>query len=99
MLDSLGEVLPHAARRFGDKTALVIEGRSFSFRGLDDLSSALAASPVRLGVKPADAEGILSHCREQIAAYKAPRALQFVADLPKTSTGKIMRRELRKFDV
>jgi long-chain acyl-CoA synthetase len=46
----------------------------------------------------ADAEGILSHCREQIAAYKAPRALQFVADLPKTSTGKIMRRELRKFD-
>ena len=31
-------------------------------------------------------------------AYKAPRALQFVADLPKTSTGKIMRRELRKLD-
>jgi len=47
---------------------------------------------------PADAEGILSHCREQIAAYKAPRAIQFVADLPKTSTGKIMRRELRKLD-
>ena len=42
--------------------------------------------------------GILSHCREQIAAYRAPRALQFVADLPKTSTGKIMRRELRKLD-
>jgi long-chain acyl-CoA synthetase len=52
MLDSLGEVLPHAARRFGDKTALVIEGRSFSFRELDDLSSALAASLVSLGVKP-----------------------------------------------
>jgi len=54
MLDSLGEVLPHAARRFGDRTALVIEGRSFSFRELDDLSSALAASLVRLGVKPGD---------------------------------------------
>ena len=80
MLDSLGEVLPHAARRFGDRTALVIEGRSFSFRELDYLSSAIAASLVR------------------IAAYKAPRALQFVADLPKTSTGKIMRRELRKLD-
>ena len=36
MLDSLGQVLPHAARRFGDKTALVIEGRSFSFRELDE---------------------------------------------------------------
>ena len=54
MLDSLGEVLPQAARRFGDRTALVIEGRSFSFRELDDLSSALAASLVRLGVKPGD---------------------------------------------
>ena len=54
MLDSLGEVLPHAARRFGDRTALVIEGRSFSFRELDDLSSALAASLARLGVRPGD---------------------------------------------
>ena len=49
MLNSLGEVLAHAARRFGDRTALVIEGRSYSFRELDDLSSALAASLVRLG--------------------------------------------------
>ena len=54
MLDSLGQVLPHAARAFGDRTALVIEGRTFSFRELDDLSSALAASLVRLGVAPGD---------------------------------------------
>ncbi len=46
----------------------------------------------------ADADAILNFCREQLAAYKTPRALQFVADLPKTSTGKIMRRELRKLD-
>jgi long-chain acyl-CoA synthetase len=45
-----------------------------------------------------DAEGILSLCRDQLAAYKVPRAVQFVPDLPKTSTGKIMRRELRKLD-
>jgi non-ribosomal peptide synthetase component E (peptide arylation enzyme) len=36
MLDSLGQVLPHAARAFGDKTALVIGERSFSFHELDD---------------------------------------------------------------
>src|SRR5581483_11266587 len=47
MLDSLGQILPNAARRFGDNIALVIEGRSFSFRELDDLSNAL-------GVKPGD---------------------------------------------
>ncbi len=54
MLDSLGQVLPHAARAFGDRTALAIEGRTFSFRELDELSSSLATSLVRLGVKPGD---------------------------------------------
>jgi len=43
----------------------------------------------------ADAEGILELCRRELAAYKVPRTVQFVADLPKTSSGKIMRRELR----
>jgi long-chain acyl-CoA synthetase len=45
-----------------------------------------------------DADAVLSLCREQLAAYKEPRLIQFVADLPKTSTGKIMRRKLRKLD-
>ena len=54
MLDSLGQVLPHAASTFGDQTALVIEGRSFSFRELDDLSDALAASLARMGIKAGD---------------------------------------------
>ncbi len=46
----------------------------------------------------ADEESIVAHCREHLAAYKVPRAVQFVADVPKTSTGKIMRRELRTLD-
>ena len=54
MLNSLGEVLPHAAHRFGDKTALVIERQSFSFHDLDRLSNALAGNLVKLGVKPGD---------------------------------------------
>jgi long-chain acyl-CoA synthetase len=54
MLDSLGQVLPHAASTFGDQTALVIEGRSFSFRELDDLSDALAASLARMGIRAGD---------------------------------------------
>jgi long-chain acyl-CoA synthetase len=44
------------------------------------------------------AEQIIAFCREHLAAYKVPRAVQFVADLPKTSTGKIMRRSLRDLD-
>jgi long-chain acyl-CoA synthetase len=37
---------------------------------------------------------ILVHCRNLLAAYKVPRAVAFVDDLPRTSTGKIMRRAL-----
>jgi acetyl-CoA synthetase len=32
----------------------------------------------------------------RIASYKIPKEIEFVKDLPKTATGKIMRRELRK---
>jgi long-chain acyl-CoA synthetase len=45
-----------------------------------------------------DAEGILALCRAELAAYKVPRSVLFVPDLPKTSTGKIMRRELKGLD-
>jgi long-chain acyl-CoA synthetase len=45
-----------------------------------------------------DAEAIIRFCREHLAAYKIPRAVQFVSDLPKTGSGKIMRRELKKLD-
>jgi long-chain acyl-CoA synthetase len=41
-----------------------------------------------------DADGIIALCRRELAAYKIPRAIQFVRDLPQTSTGKIMRRKL-----
>ena len=41
---------------------------------------------------------MIAFCREKLAAYKCPRKVQFVADVPKTSTGKIMRRELYRLD-
>jgi long-chain acyl-CoA synthetase len=43
----------------------------------------------------ATAADIVAHCRESLAAYKIPRRVSFVDDLPHTSTGKILRRELR----
>lgn len=46
-----------------------------------------------------DEAEILALCREHLAAYKVPRAVQFVNDLPRTSTGKILRRKLRTLDV
>lgn len=51
----------------------------------------------KTGATP-DADDIITYCREHLAAYKVPRAVQFVDDLPKTSTGKVMRRELKTLD-
>nr|WP_300047150.1 AMP-binding protein [uncultured Nocardioides sp.] len=41
-------------------------------------------------------EELLAYCRERLAAYKVPRAIHFVDDLPTTSSGKLMRRMLRQ---
>jgi long-chain acyl-CoA synthetase len=46
----------------------------------------------------ADARELQSFCREHLAAYKTPRTIRIVPDLPKTSTGKILRRALQTLD-
>ncbi len=40
-------------------------------------------------------EELAAHCKERMAAYKYPRSVELVDELPKTVTGKILRRELR----
>jgi long-chain acyl-CoA synthetase len=52
---------------------------------------------LRPGTSATEAE-IIDYCRPHLAAYKLPRSVRFVPDLPKTSTGKVMRRELRTLD-
>jgi len=43
-----------------------------------------------------DERELIAFCKERIARYKVPKSIRFVADLPKTPQGKILRRELRK---
>ncbi|WP_182348458.1 AMP-binding protein [Tomitella gaofuii] len=43
----------------------------------------------------ADEDGLIAFCRERMAAYKVPRAVEIRDELPKTVTGKILRRALR----
>lgn len=38
---------------------------------------------------------VTAACRERLASYKTPRSIEFIAEIPKTGTGKVMRRELR----
>ncbi|MCF3938232.1 class I adenylate-forming enzyme family protein [Gordonia tangerina] len=42
-----------------------------------------------------DTAELVEFCKEQMAAYKYPREVEIVCELPKTVTGKILRRELR----
>ncbi|GIZ52791.1 AMP-binding protein [Noviherbaspirillum aridicola] len=41
-------------------------------------------------------EELIDYCRERMAAYKYPREVEVIPELPKTLTGKILRRELRQ---
>ena len=38
---------------------------------------------------------VIAFCRQNIASYKAPWAVSIVPDLPRTGTGKLLRRALR----
>jgi len=45
--------------------------------------------------KSATEEEINTFCREQLAAYKVPRVIEYRSELPKSMVGKVLRRELR----
>jgi len=44
----------------------------------------------------ATSEEIIEYCKENLAAYKVPAAVEFRKKLPKTMVGKVLRRELRE---
>jgi long-chain acyl-CoA synthetase len=44
----------------------------------------------------ADPQAIIAFCKERMAAYKYPRVVEIIDEVPKTVTGKVLRRELRK---
>ncbi|MBX6769135.1 MAG: benzoate-CoA ligase family protein, partial [Actinomadura rubrobrunea] len=43
-----------------------------------------------------DAEELIAHCRERLAAFKRPRQVVVVDELPKTATGKLRRFAIRE---
>ena len=53
---------------------------------------------LRPGHEPGDAlvHELQEHCKRVTAPYKYPREIEFVAELPKTRSGKIRRVELRQ---
>jgi long-chain acyl-CoA synthetase len=48
------------------------------------------------GCGKTEPSAIIAFCRERISAYKCPREIEFLEELPKTATGKFLRRALRQ---
>ena len=65
----------------------------------DEMKGEIAKAYVVLKEEAASTEReLIDFCHQSLASYKCPRKVQFVADVPKTSTNKIMRRELYTLD-
>lgn len=45
------------------------------------------------------AERVTAHCQEHLAKYKTPRYVEFISEMPKTTIGKIQKKELRQLAV
>lgn len=48
--------------------------------------------------KALTAEQVIEHCRKHMTAYKIPRHVEFMDELPKSPVGKVLRRELRDME-
>ncbi len=46
------------------------------------------------GVKALEGSEIINYCKDKLANYKIPRLIEFREDLPKTPTGKVLKRKL-----
>jgi len=56
----------------------------------------VAAAVVLPEGRRATAEELIGWCRARIAAFKAPRRIEFLSELPKTGSGKVSKRALRE---
>ncbi|MQA95365.1 MAG: AMP-binding protein, partial [Streptosporangiales bacterium] len=59
--------------------------------GIDKTVACVVPAP---GTTPS-AEDLIAHCREHLAAFKRPREVHFLPELPTTATGKIRRFAVR----
>ena len=78
-------LLEHSAVREAAVVGIPDEYRGETVRAFVSLRPGVESTP----------EELIGFCRERMAAYKYPRHVELMGELPKTPTGKLLRRELR----
>ncbi len=73
----------------------VLESAVIGVAGADGLTKTKAFVVLKPGATVSDDE-LKVFVKERLAAYKYPRLIEFIAELPKTATGKIQRFRLRE---
>jgi long-chain acyl-CoA synthetase len=76
----------HAAVREAAVVGVPDDYRGETVKAFVSLKPGTAATP----------DELIAHCKDRLAAYKYPRSVELIDELPKTVTGKILRRELRE---
>jgi long-chain acyl-CoA synthetase len=95
MINSAGfKIWPREVEEVLYQHAAVGECAVFGARDAVKGEVAMAAVVLAPGVS-ATSDELEAFCRERLATYKVPRAFQFVSALPKSATGKVLKRVLR----
>ena len=61
----------------------------------DEWGEQVHAIVVRRDGADLDADAVIACARERLASYKVPRSVDFMDEIPRTGTGKILKRQLR----
>ena len=56
---------------------------------------AVKASVVLKQQETASEQEIIQFCKQHLASYKAPKSVDFISEIPKTGSGKILKKALR----
>ena len=73
----------------------VLEAAVFGLAS-EEWGESVHACVVKRAESDLDAEALVAYARERLAGYKVPRSVDFVQEIPKTGTGKILKRALRE---
>ena len=75
----------------------VLEAAVIGVPDAEGLTKTKAFVVLKAGATATDAE-LKAFVKDKLAPYKYPRQIEFIAELPKTATGKIQRFKLRELE-